>query len=370
MRKRKQESKPNERLGCFAFLGSAIGVPLLLVGAGFASEWWRDRGDAESRARRRAVRRAVDEAAHAAGARLLRVVTSANYVKVVTSASYDVRRLLIRDLSERLAALEWDVTLVVEAAHPEEDFTPDHEWSTLSHAYGSAGDVPFWLSKLTPDPTEEAWGELWSRLCHQGWVYSASFAALPALRDLARDWSPVDRIPALALAGGIVAGHDRSPELEQLHRAHAAGIAQLRDLTLESLAVRDIHSNDFIALLEALAAFEDIAVWNSNLDRLWDGRFEAMCPACGTMLFVAIGDSGYFTTEEDYGTRQDVRRLDLHPRNPAELAEPGRRFHAYAAAAGQDRVATQLRHLFGEGTCVHCGNRFDVAEAVARAVSD
>lgn len=57
-------------------------------------------------------------------------------------------------------------------------------WSELRHAYGAATDTPALLSQLTGYPSEascqdEPWFTLWSSLCHQGDVYSASFAAVP-----------------------------------------------------------------------------------------------------------------------------------------------------------------------------------------------
>jgi hypothetical protein len=59
-------------------------------------------------------------------------------------------------------------------------------WSELSHAYGSASDIPdllISLRKFPPDEGQEAepYFSLWSALCHQGDVYTASFAAVPHL---------------------------------------------------------------------------------------------------------------------------------------------------------------------------------------------
>ncbi|MGD1926345.1 MAG: hypothetical protein ACFB03_19485 [Paracoccaceae bacterium] len=67
----------------------------------------------------------------------------------------------------------------------------DPRWSTLTHAYGSASDIPGLLSDLASEtePKEgyesEPWFSLWSRLCHQGDVYDASYAALPHIVDIA-----------------------------------------------------------------------------------------------------------------------------------------------------------------------------------------
>ncbi|WP_053670616.1 hypothetical protein [Streptomyces sp. NRRL B-1140] len=60
------------------------------------------------------------------------------------------------------------------------------DWSRLRHAYGTAEDVPGLLDGASADPQSSDWDELWSRLCHQGTVYSASYAALPALTRMAR----------------------------------------------------------------------------------------------------------------------------------------------------------------------------------------
>lgn len=57
-------------------------------------------------------------------------------------------------------------------------------WSELQTAYGSAGDIPGLLKQIIDFPAvatykDEPWFSLWSALCHQGDVYSASFAAVP-----------------------------------------------------------------------------------------------------------------------------------------------------------------------------------------------
>ncbi|WP_458069705.1 hypothetical protein [Rhodanobacter sp. BL-MT-08] len=57
-------------------------------------------------------------------------------------------------------------------------------WSELRHAYGAATDIPGLLRQLSSFPgessyREEPWFTLWSSLCHQGDVYSASFASVP-----------------------------------------------------------------------------------------------------------------------------------------------------------------------------------------------
>lgn len=56
-------------------------------------------------------------------------------------------------------------------------------WNGLSHAYGSAKDIPAMLRALKTLPTSEGqnepWFSLWSALAHQGEVFDGSYAAVP-----------------------------------------------------------------------------------------------------------------------------------------------------------------------------------------------
>jgi hypothetical protein len=90
-------------------------------------------------------------------------------------------------------------------------------WDQVAHAYGPAGDVPALLDRLrSPDAAarDAALDDLWSRLCHQGTVYPASAAAVPALADLAVDASvpaPV-RVHLVHLVAHIGRGEDTTWE--------------------------------------------------------------------------------------------------------------------------------------------------------------
>ena len=58
------------------------------------------------------------------------------------------------------------------------------KWSELSHAYGSAADIPAMLHQLEQMPPHDGskappYFMLWSSLCHQGDAYTASYAAVP-----------------------------------------------------------------------------------------------------------------------------------------------------------------------------------------------
>ena len=62
-------------------------------------------------------------------------------------------------------------------------------WRSLEHAYGVASDIPDLLRQLSTFPKcenyrTEPYFSLWSALCHQENVYTASYAAVPHLIEL------------------------------------------------------------------------------------------------------------------------------------------------------------------------------------------
>src|SRR5262245_16690798 len=96
----------------------------------------------------------------------------------------------------------------------------DPRWKSLSHAYGAATDIPGFLTKATQDfrpghKPGSAWFDLWSALCHQGDIYTASYAAFPHLVALAPGHLERKRYDPLFLAGCIELTHleGRGPDL-------------------------------------------------------------------------------------------------------------------------------------------------------------
>ena len=159
---------------------------------------------------------------------------------------------------------------------------PMTDWSSLSHAYGNAVDIPLLLAQLSPDPAAKAWSVLWGLICDQGTVYSASFAALPILAEVAAGWKPADRCQILGLAGAILASSDVSGCREDLLRPVAAVVPQFQALARESIALPNLSQADFIHLMEAVLSFDGDQVWGTRLGQLAGGMFAAACPRCGS----------------------------------------------------------------------------------------
>ncbi|MFF0304725.1 hypothetical protein ACFYTV_28955 [Streptomyces sp. NPDC004562] len=78
----------------------------------------------------------------------------------------------------------------------------DIDWASLSHAYGSAEEVPSLLWALRSQSSDErraALDRFYSAVHHQGSVYPATAASLPFLLELAVDSATPDRASVVAL---------------------------------------------------------------------------------------------------------------------------------------------------------------------------
>lgn len=255
------------------------------------------------------------------------------------------------------------------------------DWTSLRHAYGAAGDVPGLLKKLTPDPTDEVWGELWSRICHQGSVYSASFAAIPALADAAACWQPSQRSQPIVLAGCILASEDCLDKdgrnlVDVFFQENRSVVRWLQELCQESLAQCDLDKVDFIYLLQAARSFDRDEFWGQKLGQLAGWEFSGVCPRCDVDLYLVIGEYGYFATAEDWvstgkgsGTvqaRPGVKFAVIEPASGA-LPSSGQWMYDRCIAAQQVELAECIKYIFGTSTCTACGEDFVLQEALAKA---
>lgn len=239
------------------------------------------------------------------------------------------------------------------------------DWRELTHAYGSAEDIPGLFARLGGIEDDAVWTELWSALCHQGSVYEASWAALPVLADIARGGSPGAPFQAVILAGAIT-GDEADPRRERYGRE----IGDLLGVTRDMLAAPGRTAPAFVNLLQSLLAFEGVGLWSEALEGVNSEEYEIECPACDEGLFVAFGDYGTFVSAGDYvsgpepGTTE--ARGELTPMPPERLSGLGARLHGEALAAEQPEVARALTYVFGEGRCPSCDTVFSVSQEVEK----
>lgn len=135
----------------------------------------------------------------------------------------------------------------------------DPRWANLTHAYGSAADIPALLHSLacgaepTTSPENEPWFSIWSSLCHQGDVFDASYAAVPHIVAIGCvEAFPISfnffQFPA---AVEIARATGRGPGVpDHLREAYFVAIKQIEECITRHL----MHDWDQDTLLSALAA--------------------------------------------------------------------------------------------------------------------
>lgn len=234
------------------------------------------------------------------------------------------------------------------------------DWAHLRTAYGSAEGVPDLLCRAEEADGDSggAWDDLWSHLCHQGTVYTASYAAVPTLSAMCLRQEPRGYMAPLQLVGSILASND-APEGAELMRAkYATEVGHLRAVAERclELAKDDV---EFIYGLETLAAFEGRGVWSRNLGYLADREVPVVCISCGENLLVDIEALPSTVTCWDASRHATA----VEPNEKVGPAE--QRLLSLAMANNRPVVAAKLRYLFGCVTCPECGSAFPTAAAFA-----
>lgn len=240
------------------------------------------------------------------------------------------------------------------------------DWSHLSHAYGSAGDIPALLDRIASESNVDRWNDLWSALCHQGSVYSASFAALPWLAGVAGSEDRAQAVNALTLAGAIMAGSAQPHGAGNVRARYAAEVESLLAVVNQHLRAAPDRT-EYAYLLEAMLSFEGVVSWSEDLAwGLVNEEYEVSCPGCQVALFVVIGEPGFFSTSGDYARSEaDAKKIPLRPANPAVMDGIGRRLHDIALTDGHPEVAHAMTCIFGDATCPDCETGFSVADQVS-----
>ncbi|MEV5546593.1 HEAT repeat domain-containing protein [Streptomyces sp. NPDC052309] len=168
------------------------------------------------------------------------------------------------------------------------------DWSSMSHAYGPADDVPVWLREMVstdPEARETAFRNFYGAAHHQGDVYPCTVASLPFLFALAEDPATPDRASVVALLlsiGRASSEHDIdavyfSPDGTE-SRAHADAVAQMRERA--DVFVRYAADPD---RLVRRAAIEGLGLFLDDADRALEvlrGRLPAEHEAVERLLVV------------------------------------------------------------------------------------
>ncbi|AKJ05861.1 hypothetical protein ATI61_110390 [Archangium gephyra] len=246
------------------------------------------------------------------------------------------------------------------------------EWTRLQHAYGPAGDIPELLERFQEQPDEEDWDELWSCLCHQYTTYSATYAALLHIADIARTRPSSEWGQFLSFAGTVIAC-TKEGDVPDAYRADVArAVESFRALAGEAVLNHPHEQPEFVMLLESLAALHGSRTLGLQLSRLNDEEFQGVCPHCEAELFITVEAAAMTVTVEDPVFHPQAKRTavvpasaDAPPWTPSLLHHVNvASLRALAGHVGHPRVAEWLRYLEGRGSCPACGGSFELLSVI------
>ncbi len=250
--------------------------------------------------------------------------------------------------------------------HGEFESTP---WSSLSHAYGSADDTPRLLARLQQGD-KQALSSLFGSICHQGSVYSASFAAAPYLVRIANNEAdPTFRASVLILVGSIHSStDDRSGGVSSdIMDAYRLALPQALSAAVSTLG-QGLDSVTATYLLEATAALNGLTSPGRVISGFVAREFRLCCPGCKRELYVWPEAGQLAVSAEDPVSHPETKRALTQPAPslaPAAADELSW-LCQLAQAAGLVEVQTLLPHLYGDAACPECATSFNVMECLGQ----
>ncbi|KEQ22245.1 hypothetical protein [Paenibacillus tyrfis] len=259
-------------------------------------------------------------------------------------------------------------------------------WAKLTGPYGSAENVPVLLQQLMGQYSQEIFDELFQEhLFHQNTIYTATYAAMPFLAQLACSTSDAEVRKELFINGGIIEasrdGRDEAPFPEawaelaedagssvcaELYREYIEAVGKLKALTGEVFAYAAHHSIDETEkryILVADAAYRgSYIVANMLMTFIHGDEYVAVCPACGEDVFL--------WPDEDHAEILQAHEHDpvFHTGQESHVIVPAtsladeeiRTLAERAVAIGEPTLAGHLHYLAGETSCPSCRERISI----------
>ncbi|MFF2889298.1 hypothetical protein [Paenibacillus sp. NPDC057967] len=265
-------------------------------------------------------------------------------------------------------------------------------WGKLTGPYRSADNVPELLQQLAQEYSQEVFDELFQEyLFHQNTIYTATYAAMPYLAQLACSTSDSEVRKELYINCGIIeASRDErekapfpaswaelaedvgSSVCTELYFEYIEAMDKLRALTkgvLAYAAQQTMDETEKRYILIADAAYRgSYSIANMLMTFSEGDEYVAVCPACEEDVYIwPVEDhSGIlqaYAEDPVFQAGQEPQRLvpvtsfaDEEVQALAERAE----------AIGEQTLAEHLHYLAGETTCPSCRENISVWPSLLR----
>ncbi|GLI07823.1 hypothetical protein YDYSG_38530 [Paenibacillus tyrfis] len=259
-------------------------------------------------------------------------------------------------------------------------------WRKLTGPYGTAENVPVLLQQLMGQYSQEIFDELFQEhLFHQNTIYTATYAAMPFLAQIACSTSDAEVRKELFINCGIIEasrnGRDEAPFPEswaeladdagssvctELYREYIEAIGKLKALTKEVFAYtvhNSIEETEKRYILVADAAYRgSYNVANMLMTFIHGDEYVAVCPACEEDVFVWPNEDNTeilqaYEHDPVFHTGQES-----HVIVPATLFEDEeiRTLMERVEAIGEQSLAGHLHYLAGETSCPSCREKISI----------
>ncbi|WP_289140284.1 hypothetical protein [uncultured Brevibacillus sp.] len=260
-------------------------------------------------------------------------------------------------------------------------------WGKLTGPYSSADNVPVLLQQLMRQYSQEIFDDLFQEhLFHQNTIYTATYAAMPFLAQIACSTSDAEVRKELFINCGVIEASrderdgDPFPEswaelveeagssvCTELYREYLEAIGKLKTLTKEVFSYAADASIDEMEkryILVADAAYRGShSVANMLMTFMNGDEYVAVCPACTEDVFIwphednsaeilqAFEEDPVFHTDQEAHIIVPVTSFaDEEVRALAERAE----------AIGEQTLVRHLYYLAGETVCPSCREKISV----------
>ncbi len=157
-------------------------------------------------------------------------------------------------------------------------------WAELEHAYGDATQLPTHLYELfdkqnyDDDPNHVLFG----CLCHQGSVYTATYAAVPHVVNALATQSIQSQIWLFMFLGQVAISKDAEEIPNDLRSDFLEALQQVKPLVISAAKQRDIPAIDYSHLLSAVPALHGLDTTHYIVDWLLTAHEVCgLCEQCG-----------------------------------------------------------------------------------------
>lgn len=265
-------------------------------------------------------------------------------------------------------------------------------WAELEHAYGDATDTPSQLYELLErqnygdDPNDVLFG----CLCHQGTVYTATYAAVPHVVNAISTQSTNSKIWLFTFLGKVAISSDAAPIPDDLRAAYLSAMSQAAYLVMDVGHQPGIPGVDYYHLLSSVPALHGLPIVHEVVEwMLTADEICGLCKSCGEEFSIycqstpfeaqhvrqhpTLGPKRGSTYPDNIGiagTAQGPKtRVCPHSDEPAGWDGSIREDNAMswlislATKANHPLVIDRTRALFGSLDCPNCKKRISLWHA-------